>query len=103
MAVNLALSGLRQNNKLMAHIAANWSSFGTHRDCLQSHASECPKIGDKHFIISNPARIRIEVKGICILHIEFPTTHDPKARPNFIPKFPLNMIKVQWKVSVAAN
>ena len=103
MTEHRAFAGIGQNDEFMAHIAADRAGIRPHRDCLQLHPREGPKIGDEHLVIGATARLGIDIEGIGILHQEFAAAHDPEAGTDLVAEFPLDVVKVLRKLPVALD
>ena len=101
--IDTALACFGKNDEFMAHVAADGPGIGFHRDRGQPHAGEGLQVGDKHPVVGLPCGIGVDVKGIGILHQEFPPPHDAEARPHLVTELPLDVIEVQRQRLVAAH
>ena len=51
MTENFTLSALRENDKFMRQISADWTRIGLHRNGFNAKPCKCIQIGREHFII----------------------------------------------------
>src|SRR5689334_14557384 len=67
------------------------------------HAREDAGVGLVHLVVAFLHRRGIQVEGVSVLHQEFTGAHHPKARPNFIAKFNLDLVKIYGQLFVTAQ
>ena len=85
----------------MRVIPTNRARIGTHRNGGQAHPFIGAQITDHMAIVGVQRRVFVDVKGIAIFHQELAPPHHTKARPDLIPKFPLNVVERQGQLFIA--
>ena len=100
MAEHLALPGLRQNDELVAEVAADRPRIGRHRDRPEPHARERTQIGHEHLVVGLPCCLRRQIEGIGILHEELASSHHAETRAHLITELPLDMEEVARQFAI---
>ena len=89
--------------KLFAQIAANGAAVSRHRAITQTKPIKNFAIRIGHDLVALLGADRVAVKAVGVFHDEFTTTHQAKARPAFITKLGLNLVKIFGQLLVAAQ
>ena len=93
VVVHLALAGRRQDDELVAEVAADRAAVRLHRDRLQPHALEGAHIRQHHRAIADHRAGIVEIERIRVLHQELAPAHHAEARPHLVAELPLDVIK----------
>ncbi len=56
-----------------------------------------------HAVVGLAHAVLVDVEGVGILHDELAGSHDPEARPDFVPEFRLDLVIVDGQLLVAAQ
>ncbi|MNJ46403.1 hypothetical protein D3C77_415310 [compost metagenome] len=90
---NGVLANIRQCHKFMGFaFASDHPSVSLNRTKIQTAAVKYSLISTVHPPIRLIQALPVNIKGISILHQEFPAAHKPKARSPLIAEFCLNLV-----------
>ena len=97
---NAAFASFREDQKLMAVLAANGACVCAHRHSFQPKPCKGSQIGHEHLVIRMGTRFCRQVERVSVLHQEFAAPHHAETGAHFIAEFPLNMIKIARHILV---
>ena len=100
VVIHLTFAGRREDDELVAEVAADRAAFGLHRNRLQPHALERAHIGQHHRAIAHHGAGIVEVERIRVLHQELASPHHPESRPHLVAELPLYMIKYLRQLAI---
>ncbi len=103
VAVDPALPGLRQDDELVAQVAADGPRIRRHGDRLEPHARERAQVGDEHLVVGVARRLGRQVEGVGVLHEELAPAHDAEAGPHLVAELPLDVIEVARQVAIGLH
>ncbi|MBV6390454.1 MAG: hypothetical protein JNIBNLAF_02155 [Nitrosomonas europaea] len=87
-------TGIGQNVKFMRSAAAYCAGISSDCTELQADPGKNSAVRFLHETIGLLQTIHIGMKGISILHDEFPRAHHAKSRTDFITKLSLNLVEI---------
>ena len=93
VVVHLTFAGRRQDDELVAEVAADRAALGLHRDRLQPHALEGAHIRQHHRAIAHHRAGVVHVERIRVLHQELAPAHHAEARPHLVAELPLDVVQ----------
>jgi hypothetical protein len=102
-AHNGVLTGLGQHHELVAEGAADGAGVGLHHRELEAQALESGAVGLVHDAVAFGRGVIVHIKGVGVLHDEFPRPHDAEARPDLVAELGLHLVEVDGHVAVGAD
>ena len=103
MAEHLALAGRRQNDELVAEVAADRAGLRPHRNGGQAEPRERAQVSGELLVVGMARARLIEVEGIGVLHQKLARAHHAEARPHFVAELPLDVIEIERQILVGAH
>ena len=100
---HFALAGRRQDDELVAEVAADRPRGGLHRHRLDAHALEGAQISQQLRVIAHPRPGLVEVEAVGVLHQELAAAHDAEARADLVAELPLDVVERARQVAVALH
>ena len=90
---HLALAGRRQDDELVAQLAADRAGVGAHRDRAYAKALEGAQVGQHHAAVADDGALAVEVDAVGVLHQELAPAHHPEARAHLVAELPLDVVE----------
>ena len=88
------LTRLGEHMKFMGIVSANIARIRLHGAKFQFHPGQDAFITAIHLLVGCIEAGLVQMKGICVLHCEFPRAHYTESGSTLVAKLGLNLIKV---------
>ena len=87
----------------MRKFSADHAGVGLNGKRLQTAALKNPRVGIVHPLVTHLRRRVAHVETVGVFHDEFLGAHEAEARPDFIPEFQLNLVKILRHLPVGTD
>ena len=89
--------------KFVRIVATNIAGIGLNRSEFKLHAIQNTLVTAIHFLVGCVEAVLIQMKGVGVLHGEFPRPHDAESWSTFVTELGLNLVKIDGQLTVALH